>query len=163
MKARTGVALAIGVGYVLGRRRKLRPALTLAAAVAAGRASNGTGLLKHGRDLLGSSPLLSNLTSLGEPLATAGKAAATAAVGSGVDALSGRLRDKADALRGRTEPGEPEEKRKTRDTSGRDDDEDDESASWDEDEDEEDEDEDEADSRAAPRKRAPSVVRRRGR
>jgi hypothetical protein len=100
MKSGARVALAVGFGYLLGRRRKLRTALTLAAAVAAGRASqNPGGLLKYGTDLLNSSPQLGNLTKLSGPLATAGKAAATAAAGSGIDALSGKLRGSADALR----------------------------------------------------------------
>lgn len=102
MKSGTRIALAVGLGYFLGRRRKLRTALTLAAAVAIGRASrNSPGLLRYGAGLLNASPELSNLSKLGKPLATAGKAAATAAVGSGIDALSERLRSRADALRGR--------------------------------------------------------------
>ncbi|MFE9693098.1 hypothetical protein [Micromonospora sp. NPDC005806] len=99
MKSGARIALAVGFGYVLGRRRKLRTALTLAAAVAAGRASqNPGGLLKYGTDLL-NAPQLGNLTRLGGPLATAGKAAATAAAGSGIEALSGKVRGSADALR----------------------------------------------------------------
>ncbi|MGR6322451.1 hypothetical protein Q2K19_13355 [Micromonospora soli] len=99
MKSGARIALAVGFGYVVGRRRKLRTALTLAAAVAAGRASkNPGGLLKYGTDLL-TSPHLGSLTRLGGPLATAGKAAASAAAGGGIDALSGKLRDSADALR----------------------------------------------------------------
>lgn len=110
MKSGARIALAVGVGYILGRRKKLRPALTLAAAVAAGRASrNPGGLLKAGTDLLHASPQLGNLGKLGGPLATAGKAAATAAAGSGIDALSGKLRGGADALRRRSTGGQPEE------------------------------------------------------
>ncbi|RZU71966.1 hypothetical protein EV384_0300 [Micromonospora kangleipakensis] len=110
MKSGTRVALAVGFGYLLGRRRKLRTALTLAAAVAAGRASqNPGGLLKYGTDLLNSSTQLGNLSKLGAPLATAGKAAATAAAGSGIDALSGKLRGSADALRRKSGGGQPEE------------------------------------------------------
>ncbi|MCG5472181.1 hypothetical protein LADH09A_006217 [Micromonospora sp. LAH09] len=103
MKAGTRIGLAVGFGYLLGRRRKLRTALTLAAAVAAGRASRDPGgLLKRGTDALHSSPQLSNLGRLGVPLVNAGRAAATAAAGSGVDALTGRLRGSADALRRRS-------------------------------------------------------------
>ncbi|WP_433115952.1 hypothetical protein [Micromonospora sp. CA-246542] len=102
MKTGTRIGLAVGFGYLLGRRRKLRTALTLAAAVAAGRASRDPGgLLKRGGDLLQSSPQLSNLSRLGGPLVNAGRSAATAAAGSGVDALTGRLRGSADALRRR--------------------------------------------------------------
>lgn len=103
MKSGMRVGLAVGFGYVLGRRKKLRTALTLAAAVAAGRASRDPGqLLKRGGDLLTSSPHLSGLGKLGSPLASAGKAAATAAAGSGIDAISGKLRGSADALRRRS-------------------------------------------------------------
>ncbi|MFG3556276.1 hypothetical protein ACGGAQ_18020 [Micromonospora sp. NPDC047557] len=103
MKTGTRIGLAVGFGYLLGRRRKLRTALTLAAAVAAGRASRDPGgLLKRGGDLLHSSPQLSNLSRLGGPLVNAGRSAATAAAGSGVDALTGRLRGSADALRRRS-------------------------------------------------------------
>ncbi|MFE9200938.1 hypothetical protein [Micromonospora sp. NPDC007230] len=103
MKSGARVALAVGFGYLLGRRRKLRTALTLAAAVAVGRASKDPGgLLRYGSDLVNSSPQLSNLSKLGGPLATAGRVAATAAAGSGIDALSGKLRGSADALRRRS-------------------------------------------------------------
>ncbi|WP_176710419.1 hypothetical protein [Micromonospora sediminicola] len=103
MKSGARIALAVGFGYVLGRRRKLRTALTLAAAVAAGRASQNPGGLKQmATGLLGSSPQLGNLGKLGAPLVTAGRAAATAAAGSGIDAVSGRLRSGADALRRRS-------------------------------------------------------------
>ncbi|MGN9776000.1 hypothetical protein ACTMS0_09510 [Micromonospora sp. H33] len=100
MNSGARIGLAVGAGYLLGRRRKLRKALVLAAAVAAGRTSrNPGGLIKVGQNLLQSSPQLANLGKLGGPLATAGKAAATAAAGSGIDALSGKLRGSADALR----------------------------------------------------------------
>ncbi|MBM7491240.1 hypothetical protein [Micromonospora luteifusca] len=103
MKTGTRIGLAVGFGYLLGRRRKMRTALTLAAAVAAGRASRDPGaLLKRGTDALQSSPHLGNLGRLGGPLVNAGRAAATAAAGSSVDALTGRLRGSADALRRRS-------------------------------------------------------------
>ncbi|SCG75398.1 hypothetical protein [Micromonospora humi] len=103
MKSGARIALAVGFGYVLGRRRKLRTALTLAAAVAAGRASQNPGGLKQmATGLLGANPQLGNLSKLGAPLVTAGRAAATAAAGSGIDAVSGRLRGGADALRRRS-------------------------------------------------------------
>ncbi|MBU8857377.1 MULTISPECIES: hypothetical protein [unclassified Micromonospora] len=109
MKSGARIALAVGFGYVIGRRRKLRTALTLAAAVAAGRASQNPGGLKQmATGLLGTSPQLGNLGKLGAPLVTAGKAAATAAAGSGIDAVSGKLCGGAAALRRRSSgrPGE---------------------------------------------------------
>jgi hypothetical protein len=103
MKSGARIALAVGFGYVLGRRKKLRTALTLAAAVAAGRASQQPGGLKQvAGNLLGATGQLGNLGKLGAPLVTAGKAAATAAAGSGIDAVSGKLRGSADALRRRS-------------------------------------------------------------
>ncbi|RKN38908.1 hypothetical protein [Micromonospora endolithica] len=102
MNSGARIGVAVGVGYLLGRRRKLRKALVLAAAVAAGRASqNPGGLTGLGSRLLQSSPQLSNLSRLGGPLVSASKNAATAAAGSGIDAVSGRLRGSADSLRRR--------------------------------------------------------------
>ncbi|WP_225853808.1 hypothetical protein [Micromonospora sp. AMSO31t] len=110
MKSGARVALAVGFGYLLGRRKKMRTALTLAAAVAAGRASQRPGGLKQlGADLMNASPQLGGLGKLGAPLATAGRAAATAAAGSGIDAISGKLRGGADALRRKTAGGRPDE------------------------------------------------------
>ncbi|MGW4502364.1 hypothetical protein ACWENR_27625 [Micromonospora sp. NPDC004336] len=109
MNSGARIGLAVGFGYLLGRRRKLRTALTLAAAVAAGRASREPGgLLKAGGNLLQSSPHLTNLGRLGGPLASASKAAATAAAGSGIDAISGKLRGSADALRRKGGAGAPD-------------------------------------------------------
>ncbi|MFI7428241.1 hypothetical protein ACIBPB_14725 [Micromonospora sp. NPDC049836] len=106
MKSGARVALAVGFGYLLGRRKKMRTALTLAAAVAAGRASQQPGGLKKvATDLIGANPQLGNLSKLGVPLATAGRAAASAAAGNGIDVLSGKLRDGADALRRRSSGG----------------------------------------------------------
>ncbi|SCL40233.1 hypothetical protein GA0074692_5690 [Micromonospora pallida] len=105
MKSGTRIGLAVGLGYVLGRRRRLRTALTLAAAVAAGRMSRDpAGLSKLG-ELLPGSPHLHSLSRLGAPLVGAGRAAAAAAVGSGIDSVSDRLRSRADALRGKTRGG----------------------------------------------------------
>ncbi|MGC4787012.1 hypothetical protein ACLQ22_04075 [Micromonospora sp. DT178] len=110
MNSGARIGLAVGFGYLLGRRRKLRTALTLAAAVAAGRASREPGgLLKAGGNLLHKSPHLSNVGRLGGPLAAASKAAATAAAGSGIDAISGKLRGSADALRRKGGAGAPDD------------------------------------------------------
>ncbi|MEW2375897.1 hypothetical protein AB0883_07295 [Micromonospora sp. NPDC047812] len=110
MNSGARIGLAVGFGYLLGRRRKLRTALTLAAAVAAGRASREPGgLLKAGGNLLQKSPHLSNVGRLGGPLAAASKAAATAAAGSGIDAVSGKLRGSADALRRKGGAGTPDD------------------------------------------------------
>jgi hypothetical protein len=97
MKSGTRIGLAVGVGYLLGRRRRLRTALTLAAAVGVGRMSRAPGgLAQQGRAAMRAVPDLGRITQLGGPLAAAGKAAA----GSSIDAVSGRIRDRAAALRG---------------------------------------------------------------
>ena len=54
------VALAIGAGYLLGRGRKLRLALILGGAAATG--AFGSGLLRRGAKLAGSSGLLGKLS-----------------------------------------------------------------------------------------------------
>ncbi|MFG1950539.1 hypothetical protein [Micromonospora sp. NPDC048830] len=106
MRSEVRIGLAVGFGYLLGRRRKLGRVLTLAAAVAIGRASrNPGGLLRYGQELIESSPQLSNLSRLGGPLASAGRAAATSAASSGIEAVSGTLRSGADALRRRSAGG----------------------------------------------------------
>ncbi|WP_349880092.1 hypothetical protein ABIH81_10425 [Micromonospora sp. HUAS YX12] len=106
------MALAVGFGYLLGRRKKLRIALTLAAAVAAGRASRRPGGLKQlGTDLMAVNPQLRNLGGLGPPLVAAGRAAATAAAGNGIDAIGGRLREGAGALRRKSGAGRPDAER----------------------------------------------------
>ncbi|MFD0785323.1 hypothetical protein ACFQZ8_15560, partial [Micromonospora azadirachtae] len=62
MNSGARIGLAVGLGYLIGRRRKLRAALALAAAVAAGRATmHPGGLLQRGADLLNSSPHLGTL------------------------------------------------------------------------------------------------------
>jgi hypothetical protein len=106
------MALAVGIGYLLGRRRKLRTALTLGAAAAVGRLSTDPqAMLRQGSKLLGASPQLGQAAGLGKPLATAGKAAAAAAVSHGIDSVGDRMRRKADALRGFQEGGAAEEGR----------------------------------------------------
>jgi hypothetical protein len=104
----TRIALAVGIGYLLGRRRKLRAALVLGAAAAAGRLSSDPQALRR---LLPSGPQLGQVAGLGKPLTEAGKAAAAAAVSHGIDSVGDRLRRQADVLRGAGIPGggpEPE-------------------------------------------------------
>ena len=108
MKGGAQTALAIGIGYVLGRRRKMRLATMLAAGAATG-AVGGLGpmVLKRGAKLLGSTDIGNTLgPQIGEIISTirgdlfdAGKAATAAAVSSRVESLSDNLRDRADTLR----------------------------------------------------------------
>ena len=108
MKAGAQAALALGVGYVLGRRRKLRMTTVLVAATAAGGAGRLGGVaLKRGLKMLSSTGALGDLgPQLGEiaetvrgDLVDAGKAAALAAVNERIGSLSDTLHDRAESLR----------------------------------------------------------------
>jgi len=110
MNCRTQVVLAAGAGYLLGRQRKLRWGLMLAAAAATGRLSRPGGLLQHGVKALSASPELEKLSGLAAPLMSATKAAVQAATTGRVESVTHRLRERAD-LGGRFRParGEREE------------------------------------------------------
>jgi hypothetical protein len=108
MKGGTPAALALGVGYLLGRRRKLKTATVLAAAAATGGlGSLGGAALRRGAGKLGSSEALGTLgPQLGEiaetirgDLLDAGKAAAMAAVSNRIESLSDSLHDRAASVR----------------------------------------------------------------
>jgi hypothetical protein len=92
--------VAIGTGYLLGRRHRLRLALILAIAAATGRLGTAPReMLQRGSRMLGSSPELANLAKLGTPLASAGKAAATAVVTTRIRSITERLDAQTEALR----------------------------------------------------------------
>jgi hypothetical protein len=108
MKCSTQAALAVGVGYVLGRRRKMR----LATMIAIGAATGGLGglataALKRGGKFLSSTDIAGALgPQVGEIVGTvrgdlmeAGKAAAMAALSSRIDSLSDTIHDRADILK----------------------------------------------------------------
>lgn len=108
MKCGAQAALAVGVGYLLGRRRKMR----LATMVAVGAASGGLGKLgpiavRRGAKYLGSSDIAGALgPQIGEIVDTvrgelldAAKAAAASAVTSRIDSLSDSLHERAETLR----------------------------------------------------------------
>jgi hypothetical protein len=108
MKAGAQTALALGVGYVLGRRRKLRMTTVLAAAAATGGVGSLVGVaLRRGLKMLSSTEALGDLgPQLGEiaetvrgDLVDAGKAAALAAVNERIGSLSDTLHDRAESLR----------------------------------------------------------------
>ena len=87
------VALAVGAGYFLGRTRKMRIALMLAAAGVSGKLPSTPGtLMSQGLKSLGATEQLHDLSEQlrGEVLAAA-KAATLAAATNRVDALSNRL------------------------------------------------------------------------
>ena len=87
------IALAVGAGYLLGRTKKSRLALMLAAAGITGKfPSSPNDLVAHGVKSLGGSQQISGLTDqLRGELLNAAKAAAVAAATSRVDALNDRL------------------------------------------------------------------------
>jgi hypothetical protein len=108
MKCGIGAALAVGAGYVLGRRRKMRMAAMLAGATAVGGIGGlGGSVLRRGAKAVGSSELLDGVApQLGEvagkvrgDLLDAGKAAALAAVTGRIDSLTDSLHERADTLR----------------------------------------------------------------
>ena len=108
MKGGTQAALALGVGYVLGRRRKMRMATMMAAAAATGGLGGlGGTALKRGVKMLGSTEALGKFgPQLGEladtvrsDLMDAGKAAATAAVTNRLESLTDSLHERAEMVR----------------------------------------------------------------
>ena len=112
MNSGARVALGVGAGYLLGRTRKMRLALMLAAAGANGKVGGGPRkLLQEGVSRLGSSSEVRELTeSVRGDLLTAAKAAAMTAASSRIDALSDRLQlAPQQPVRDEAEPQEQEE------------------------------------------------------
>src|SRR5262249_46413988 len=102
MKGGTQAALALGVGYLLGRRGKMRLATVVAVGGGLGRAG-----LRRGMKMLGSTEALGKFApQLGEladtvrsDLMDAGKAAAAAAVTSRIESLTDSLQERAEMVR----------------------------------------------------------------
>jgi len=108
MKGGTQAALALGVGYLLGRRRKMRLTTMLAVGAATGgMGSLGGAALKRGMKMLGSTEAVGKFApQLGEladtvrsDLMDAGKAAAAAAVTSRIESLTDSLQERAEMVR----------------------------------------------------------------
>jgi hypothetical protein len=106
------MGMALAVGYILGRKHKLRMATLLATAAASGKLSAlGGAAMKRGATMGASSGLLGKMTpqiggiadKVRGELLNAGKAAAVAAVSSRVESFSDSIHQRADAIRG---PGE---------------------------------------------------------
>lgn len=93
MKAKGQVALAVGAGYMLGRTRRMKMALMLAAAGATGRFPGGPrDLLERGTKMLAKSPEAAKIGDVvKEELVSAAKAAAVTAASQRIDSLSNRL------------------------------------------------------------------------
>jgi hypothetical protein len=114
----SNVALAIGAGYLLGRKRRLRLAMTLAAVAATGRLGGlAAQAAKRGGTFVGSSGVAEKLSpevgkavsTMRSDLADAGKAAAQAAIASRIETLSDSLHERAQGIRNPQVPEEPEE------------------------------------------------------
>jgi hypothetical protein len=108
MKGGTQAALALGVGYVLGRRRKMRLTTMLAVGAATGGLGGlGGAALRRGMKMLGSTEAVGKFApQLGEladtvrsDLMDAGKAAATAALTSRIENLTDSLQERAELVR----------------------------------------------------------------
>jgi hypothetical protein len=101
MANKGALALAVAVGYVLGRHHKLRLATALVVAgVTRDLRKGDAGLLKQGVKSLGASPQLEEITSrLRTELMDVGKAAAIAATSRQIDSFSSKLHDRAESLR----------------------------------------------------------------
>src|SRR5919198_1910692 len=100
MKCGTQVALAVGAGYLLGRKHRLRLAMLLGAAAASGRLATAPGqLLQRGTEALGAAPGVDKLAGAGERLVEAGRTAVVTAAASRIESLTGRLHEQAEMLR----------------------------------------------------------------
>ena len=108
MKGGVGTALALGVGYILGRNRKMRLATMLAIGAATGGAAKlGPAALRQGTKYLGKTDIAGALgpqvpeivSTVRGVLLDAAKGAAAAAVTSRIDTLSDSLHDRAETLR----------------------------------------------------------------
>lgn len=107
MRSSERAAVALSIGYVLGRRKKLRMAAILAAATAVGGQPIAGMAMKRAMKMLGSTDLIGKLPpQLGDitdtlrgDLLPAGKAAAGAAVSNRVDSVTSSLHNRAERLR----------------------------------------------------------------
>ncbi|MCP2323211.1 hypothetical protein HDA40_001718 [Hamadaea flava] len=103
------IPLAVGVGYVLGRTHKLKLAILLGAAAAAGKyAGPANEMMQRGARSLTSSTDLKQLTEPGQRLMEAAKGAALTALTGRLNQLSGRLTEGMPSLGGAGE--EPDER-----------------------------------------------------
>ncbi|MFD2420931.1 hypothetical protein [Amycolatopsis pigmentata] len=114
MKTGGRIALGVGAGYLLGRTRKMRLALMIAAAGATGTVGSPRQLVQRGLKQLASSQELGKLTEVArDELMNAAKAAAVTAASSRIDSLNERLQDRSSGVtkglgkaRGRQEDSE---------------------------------------------------------
>lgn len=110
MKPGPQVVVAVGIGYLLGRTKKMRLALMIAAAGATGKMGVGPRqLLQQGYKRLAASPELGKITdSLRGELLDAAKAAAMTAATGKIESLNDRLQDQL-SVPGKSKRGKAEE------------------------------------------------------
>ncbi|MDA3623811.1 hypothetical protein OU415_00105 [Saccharopolyspora sp. WRP15-2] len=100
MKSGPQIALAVAVGYALGRSRKMKLAIAAAGMLAGRRFSDPKELLAKGGKLLGASPEVQKLTGEArERLLDAAKSAVLAAATSKIESLGDNLTRRAAGLR----------------------------------------------------------------
>ncbi|GAA0551452.1 hypothetical protein A8924_1369 [Saccharopolyspora erythraea NRRL 2338] len=101
MKSGPQIAMAVAVGYILGRSRKMKLAITVGGMMAGRRlAGNPAKLLEQGGKLLAESPELKKLTGdARQRLLEAAKGAALAAASNKIDSLGANLSKRAEGLR----------------------------------------------------------------
>src|SRR3954463_12757164 len=88
MQGAARMALGVGGGYLLGRTKKLKLAITLGSMVAGKKVGGSSGLLGQGVDLLRQSPEFDRLR---DQLMGAGRTAAVTAASSSLARVSDRL------------------------------------------------------------------------
>ncbi|NIH80586.1 hypothetical protein [Amycolatopsis viridis] len=163
MKAGARVAAGVGLGYLLGRSKKMRLALMIAAAGATGKTGVTPGkLLQQGLGKLGETPELSQLTGVArDQLINAAKAAAVTAASQRIESLTERLQEggKSSSRSERTDEEEPDETGETEDRSA---DVDSEESEEPEEESAEEPEEDEEEPQRPPRARRTATRRRTG-
>lgn len=130
MNTGSRMAMVLAVGYLLGRRRKLRTAAVLAGAAASGKAGSlGGAAIKRGASLAGTSGVIGKMspqlggiadTVRGE-LIKAGKTAAIAVVNNRIESVTESLHQRTEAIRGiGTGSGDDEPDPAARDQQARD-------------------------------------------
>src|SRR6476620_3202679 len=114
MSAASKIALGVASGYLLGRRKKLRLAITVGSMLAGQKiATNPKALLSQGSELIEQNPELAKLAEqVRNQLFQAARAAAIATANSRMDALSDSIRERSDRLalgRGQEDSDEDDE------------------------------------------------------
>jgi len=120
MKPTVAIPLAVGVGYVLGRTHKLKLALMLGVAAAAGKyAKPANEMMQRGARSLTSSTDLKQLTEPGQRLMDAAKSAAVTALTGRLNDLSGRLAEGLPVLGGGLKGGQEQDEQNEQEPDNR--------------------------------------------